>query len=157
MDTANCPVCRSAVTEEQTAGILKYSPAPLSPAVLAVALDNEQVTRAVAAIAGPELRLAVAAVFLEGVTARDADAFFTEQDVRDEAEAAVRCDNVAAQLRKQGTRFAEAADFRDLASRHRTRATRILALLPDATQRRIKAKLTQEGPDAPPAIEVVPR
>jgi hypothetical protein len=65
---------------------------------------------------------------LEGGTRPDP--FFTEQDVRDEAEAAARCDGVAAQLRKTGTRFAEAAEFRDMAERHRKRAKRILCSCP---------------------------
>lgn len=152
-----CPVCTSAVEHQVLeGGVDRYAPAPLSPAVLVVALDNEQVARAVARLATAELRLALAAVCLEGVGG--GDAFFTEQDVRDEAEAAARCDDVAAQLRKHGTRFAEAADFRDMAARHRKRCTRILSLLPEDVQRRLHKQMTGTG-DAPPApvIEVIPR
>jgi hypothetical protein len=151
--STQCPLCSSPVTHEQfTGGPERYQPAPLSPAILTVALDNEAVSRAVAGLATAELRLAIAAVMLEG-GARP-DPFFTEQDVRDEAEAAARCDGVAEQLRKQGTRFAEAADFRDAADRHRKRAKRILLLMPEATQRKIHAQIVGEPK---PKIEVVPK
>jgi hypothetical protein len=154
MDTKEqCPVCKAPVTHVVLeGGIDRYEPAPLSPAVLAVALDNEQVSRSVSGLAGPELRLAIAAVMLEGGTRPDP--FFTEQDVRDEAEAAARCDGVANQLRATGTRFEEAAQFRDAAERHRKRAKRILLLMPVATQQKIHAAIA--GPAAP-TIDVVPR
>lgn len=145
-DIEKCPVCSSAVSHVTLeGGVDRYEPAPLSPAVLVVALDNEQVARAVARLATGELRLALAAVCLEGIGG-GGDAFFGEQDVRDEAEAAVRCDGVAAQLRKHGTRFAEAADFRDMAARHRERAKRILAVLPEATQQKIAASMAAPAP-----------
>jgi hypothetical protein len=135
-----CPVCHSPV--ERTTledGAEHYRPSPLSPAILVLALDNEQVARGVSQLATPELRLALAGVLLEGYGS--GAGYFTEQDVRDEAEAAARCDGVAAQLRKTGTRFAEAADFRDMAERHRTRATRVLGLLTEREQLRIKQQM----------------
>lgn len=142
-----CPVCSSPVIQvwageegkdDNKLRLVRYEPAPLSPAVLAIALDNEQVCRAVSGLATKELRLAIAAVMLEGGT--QPDPFFTEQDVRDEAEAAARCDGVAAQLTK-ATRFDSAYEFRSAAERHRTRAKRILLLMPEATQRKIHAQM----------------
>lgn len=155
-DIEKCEVCNSPVqvTQEEGTGVFRYEPAPLSPAVLVLALDNEQVARAVARLGTGEFRLAMAAVCLEG--AGRGDSFFTEQDVRDEAEAAARCDGVAAQLRKHGTRFAEAADFRDLAARHRTRAARITALLPTDVQQKLHREWAAKT-DGTPAIEVIPK
>lgn len=149
-EVQQCPTCSSPV--ETAPGPfgekILYRPAPLSPAVLAVALDNEQVARAVSHLATPELRLALASVMLDG-RAGGTDPFFTEQDVRDEAEAAARCDGVAAQMRKTGTQFAEAAEFRDLAGRHRKRAMRIMALLPDAVQQKMRAEINAAAPAGP--------
>jgi hypothetical protein len=154
-DAEKCPVCSTPakLVYDGDSNQHRYEPSPLSPAVLVLALDNEQVARAVSRIATPELRLALASVMLEGRPGGN-DPFFTERDMRDEAEAAARCDGVAAQMRKTGTRFAEAAEFRDMASRHRKRAMRILSLLPDEVQARIQRDVL-----APPApvIDVVSR
>lgn len=146
--TEKCPMCHSPVVRTADNGAIavgRLEPAPVSPALLVAALDNEQVARAVARLGTGEFRLAMASVCLEGIGGRDA--FFTEQDVRDEAEAAARCDGVAKQLRDH-TRFEEAATFREMAARHRTRATRIVGLLPSDVQRKLHQQMHSSPLDA---------
>jgi hypothetical protein len=54
---------------------------------------------------------------------------FSAQDVEDETEVAVYCDRMAAEHEAAGN-GGVAATFRQLAERHRVRATKIAALLP---------------------------
>lgn len=144
-EIGRCPTCTGAVEihrgenlEQLRDGIAISYQATLTPAAIALALDNEGVTRKVSAILNNELRLAIAGVLLLGDPGKDG--FFTIKDVEDEAEAGLRSLDVAKQLAARG-RNEEAAHFRGLSERHQKRAIRITALLPEAEQLLVKQRV----------------
>jgi hypothetical protein len=100
------------------------------------------------------LKLGVASIMLQ---AGGGEPFFTPQDVRDEAEAALRADGVAKQHRAR-RQFDEAAEWGLTAERHRKRAKRIMMLLSNAEQQMLQAQIHGGPLGEPPRspIEVVP-
>lgn len=149
-----CPTCGSAATLSQGDGdaIASYH-ATLTREQIALALDNEVTCLAIAAVMPPDLRLAIASVMLQS---GGGEPFFTPDDVREEAEAAARCDGVVKQLRAR-RQFDEAAVWSGMAEKHRKRAKRIMLLLSNAEQQLLQEQI-HSGPLADPphsTIEVV--
>lgn len=142
VDKTTCPVCHGNVVSklegDGSAPALRTYEAIITPMQIALALDNEGVTRKVSTILNNELRLAIAVVLLEGDPNKDG--FFTIRDVEDEAEAGLRALDVAKQLTARG-RTEDAAHFRGLSERHQRRAIRITALLPEAEQLMVKQRV----------------
>lgn len=123
----------------------------LTPEVIAMALDNPAVCRAVSAVMTNPLRLAIAGVLLQGDPTKDG--YFAPQDVRDEAEAGLRAIGVAKEL-KIRHRSDEAKQFRMMAERHQQRAWRILALLPEAEQQLLHQQINAGPLAEPPRSEI---
>jgi len=132
-----CPTCAASVDVVDGEHGPEYS-ATFTPEMIALALDNERVARAVNAVLNPGLRLALVNVLLQGDPTKDG--YFTTQDVEDEAEAGARSLDVARQLQLRD-RNEEAAHFRGLSERHQRRAIRITALLSVEEQQLIKQRV----------------
>jgi hypothetical protein len=152
-----CPVCTGAVIakyEDAGAGLVTKYESTITPQAIALALDNEGVTRKVHQLLNNELRLAIVGVLLEGNPG--SDGYFTIKDVEDEAEAGLRAMDVAREI-KARNRHEEAAHFRGLSERHQRRAIRITALLPEAEQQLIKQRVHggPVGNNTPAHIKII--
>lgn len=148
-----CPVCHGdveAVTESDLG--VSYRPR-LTVDRVALALDNEETSRAVAFLMPLPLRLAIAGVML-GSVRPDERPMFSEQDVEDEAEHGARCKGVAREFRARN-KMAEAADWSARAERAQRRALRICNLLPDDVQLALKKRVFGDPLGGDPVIEVV--
>lgn len=149
-----CPTCGGAVELYQGDGdVVAQLRATMSVGQVALALDNESACVAIAQLMPAHLKLAVASVMLQ---AGGGDPFFTPQDVRDEAEAALRADNVGKGFRDR-RQFDQAAEWETTAARHRKRAGRILMLLSNIEQQMLQAQIHGGPLGEPPRtpIEVV--